>query len=600
MRYKKLLAASLSAAMVLSGCNADKPPETSAVTEEVTTTAATGVTTAAASTTTAAVTAATSAAATTTAGETAAPETYPLTAEFSADRVSDPLKTVILDTIDALGKQVCDYISDPERGIVIAAVSAPGSDSGYDIYRFDESSAEILFTVPRTGTLSHVVRHKENGAEFLIIYFAGAVGRGYPATIITMMDGEPVILSEFDPDDAEYYSGLFYYSAYDLIGDRGVGISAGSNSFIPYHFDGKAFVPYRLHEIRQEYLHELDADKVVPDLYSSVSVYFRENGLVHVNYREMSECEDVRMGDNSPIASLTFVYENGKLRKYDQKHEEQYGFYIEKLPIIDNIAAEGVPEEWSESEISQNKDAIISRYIELKAGEVPDMSELADIEGLTVHVDEEGISDLSFIGELTQLKKLYICVGNEMPWKMPFPETHIKSYDFLKKLVKLEYLTIDGEHEFDLGCLDGLDSLVAFYGWACNITGRTCLENVRYVSTYDSYISAETIVTCFPNIRYLTADHIDCIAPLTKLGSLEAFGIYLGTPLDDIAAVKDCKSLKFLQMSTNKTAPDDSFLLEMDGLMRLRYCYGTFTGETVEKLHEKYPYIEIEAFEPVF
>ena len=34
--------------------------------------------------------------------------------------------------------------------------------------------------------------------------------------------------------------------------------------------------------------------------------------------------------------------------------------------------------------------------------------------------------------------------------------------------------------------------------------------------------------------------------------------------------------------------------------MRLNYCYGTFTEETVEKLHENYPYIEIEAFEPAF
>ena len=38
MRYRKLLAAAIAAVMVLSGCNADKPVETSAVTEEVTTT----------------------------------------------------------------------------------------------------------------------------------------------------------------------------------------------------------------------------------------------------------------------------------------------------------------------------------------------------------------------------------------------------------------------------------------------------------------------------------------------------------------------------------------------------------------------------------
>ena len=41
MRYRKLLAAAMSAVMVLSGCNADKPVETSAATEEATTTSMT-------------------------------------------------------------------------------------------------------------------------------------------------------------------------------------------------------------------------------------------------------------------------------------------------------------------------------------------------------------------------------------------------------------------------------------------------------------------------------------------------------------------------------------------------------------------------------
>ena len=57
MRYKKLLAATMSAVMILSGCNADKPAETSAVTEEVTTTITAEVTTVAATTTTSSTTA---------------------------------------------------------------------------------------------------------------------------------------------------------------------------------------------------------------------------------------------------------------------------------------------------------------------------------------------------------------------------------------------------------------------------------------------------------------------------------------------------------------------------------------------------------------
>ena len=506
----------------------------------------------------------------------------------------------ISDKLDVLNKQVYDYISDPELGIVIAAVSAPVSDSGYDIYRFDESSAELLFSVPRTGTLSHVARHKENGEEFLIIYFAGAVGRGYPATIITMKDDELVILSEYDPDDAEY-NGLFYYPAYDLIGERGVGISAGCNNFIPYHFNGEAFVPYRLHEIRKEYLHELDTDKVVPDLYSAVSVFFRENGLIHVNYRDMSECEDVCMGDNSPTASLTFVYENGNLRRYDQEHEAQYGSYIEKLPVIDNIAAEGVPEDMYDIELKRSKEMGRTKRIELKAGEVPDISGLADVEGLSLLVDDDGMSDLSFVGELTGLRSLYICVGAEEPWKLPLPETHIKSYDFLKKLGKLEYLSIDGEYEFDLGCLDGLGSLVSLSLNACETTGTTRLEKMQFLTVLVSGISEETIVTGFPNLKYLEIGGSSIsITPLCKLKKLEYMQVYLGTPIDDIAAVTECKCLKFLHMTTDKVAPDDRFLLEMSDLMRLNYCFGTFTEETIEKLHEMYPYIEIRGFEPAF
>ena len=59
MKYRTLLAAAISAVMVLSGCNTDKPAETSASAEEVTTTTtSTEITTAAESTTTQTTTAA--------------------------------------------------------------------------------------------------------------------------------------------------------------------------------------------------------------------------------------------------------------------------------------------------------------------------------------------------------------------------------------------------------------------------------------------------------------------------------------------------------------------------------------------------------------
>ena len=205
------------------------------------------------------------------------------------------------------------------------------------------------------------------------------------------------------------------------------------------------------------------------------------------------------------------------------------------------------------------------------------------------------MSDLSFVGELTGLKSLYICVG------AGDGQAYEAVRGILKKLGKLEYLSIDGEYEFDLGCLDGLGSLVSLSLNACETTGTTRLEKMQFLTVLVSGISEETIVTGFPNLKYLEIGGSSIsITPLCRLENLEYLEVYLGTPIDDIAAVTECKCLKFLHMSTNKVAPDDSFLLGMDGLMRLSYCYCTFTEETVEKLREKYPYIEINAFEPAF
>ena len=52
MRHKKLFAVTMTAVMILSGCNTDKPADASAVTEEVTTTTTAESTTTGATTTT--------------------------------------------------------------------------------------------------------------------------------------------------------------------------------------------------------------------------------------------------------------------------------------------------------------------------------------------------------------------------------------------------------------------------------------------------------------------------------------------------------------------------------------------------------------------
>lgn len=217
-------------------------------------------------------------------------------------------------------------------------IAAIGTEHGdyCDIYMFRGNSSELLFRLPRSEALTAVDLYAENREQFLVIYDKGAVGRGYPATVITIKDDEPLILSKYDSESGEL-PALFYLPDADLVCKRGAGTKISNNSVIPYHWNGTSFVPYRLHQITVSELETLDTDNTVINAYAAVSIYRRENGLVHVNYIEASGTQN--NVTDAGIASLTYVYEDDKLRLYNVEKDLHYGFFDTDLPVTDNVAS---------------------------------------------------------------------------------------------------------------------------------------------------------------------------------------------------------------------------------------------------------------------
>lgn len=162
-----------------------------------------------------------------------------------------------------------------------------------------------------------VQRHSENNQEFLIIA-EPIIGAIYPATIITIVNDKPIILSDLeDFDDNEKYRGLFYCIGGNLICDRGQSVSVGATNIIPYYWNSNTddFQSYDLSLISIDELDELDKDEIVSDKNAIDSIYKRSNGLVHVNYKEPEEY------------SRTYVLENEELRMYDLDTDLKYGFF---------------------------------------------------------------------------------------------------------------------------------------------------------------------------------------------------------------------------------------------------------------------------------
>ena len=140
----------------------------------------------------------------------------------------------------------------------------------YDYWCFSEGKARLVLSSKISDDVSSVV-YTEDGVSFLVM-FENIVGGAMPASIVTLQNGEPLILSEYD---GEASPRLWWCPYGEMICKRGNGVSAGSVNVIPYHWDkdSNAFVPYKLTEITKDELHELDIQGIVPDIAGKTDLY---------------------------------------------------------------------------------------------------------------------------------------------------------------------------------------------------------------------------------------------------------------------------------------------------------------------------------------
>lgn len=203
----------------------------------------------------------------------------------------------------------------------------------YDFIFLREDRSELVLSVT-SSIMSHCVKHFENSTDFLIVYDY-APGHGCPASIVTIIDGKPCILSEY-LNSSNNYPKLYYYPQGDIICMRGIGITSGLNNAIPYYWDSERqdFYPYPLHEISFDELKALDKNNIVSEPDKAISIYYRDNGLVHVNYADITEIELGSEADNlRKIASRTYVQTKKGLREYDFETDACYGFFIQSLCV---------------------------------------------------------------------------------------------------------------------------------------------------------------------------------------------------------------------------------------------------------------------------
>ncbi len=213
----------------------------------------------------------------------------------------------------------------------ILAAIAYGTAPSVEIWRFTDKTEE--FIMPFCGMLSDTYGvHSENGINSLVIcnYSQGLAN---PATILSIIGGEVVVFSEYK-GDINSNDLLWYCNVNDaeLICKKGIGISAGSFNVIPYYPDTSEhrYKPYGLTEISIDEARELDKNKVIPDADRAISAYRRDNGLIHINYDNITEAG---FGEEH-IASRTFIAENDCLRPYEDK-DTKYGFFLQALTVTE-------------------------------------------------------------------------------------------------------------------------------------------------------------------------------------------------------------------------------------------------------------------------
>ncbi len=237
-----------------------------------------------------------------------------------------------LDVIesDEAAEEVLEYITS-ESGAVISLIKLENNIREFRLCSEGNTETLILedFFVIGNDAAECCLKYSENGRDFLIA-FSPVIGSAFPADIVTFADNEPLIVSEIDLDGE--YEGLFYSPSGGIVCMRGNGRSIGAHNVIPYYWDNadNAFKPYGLHETDIAELEMLDKGNIIVDKDRIISVYKRDNGLVHVNY--LSTDDDAYLLTEE--ISATYIITEDGLREYSHG-DECFGTYLKVLHITE-------------------------------------------------------------------------------------------------------------------------------------------------------------------------------------------------------------------------------------------------------------------------
>lgn len=259
--------------------------------------------------------------------DTSPPQTAEVTAQTETT-AENALLSAKLTELDGILIASCNYGGSEDD--ILAAI-AYGTAPSVDIWRFTDKTEELV--MPFCGMLSDTYGiHSENGVDSLVIC-GYSPGMANPATVLSLIDGEAVVFSEYKGDIDS--GDLLWYckkNGADLICRKGNGVSMGSYNIIPYYLDvsDNKYKPYGLTEISVDEAKALDKNGVITDIDKAVSAYRRDNGLVHINYDNVTEAD---FGEEH-IASRTFVAENGCLRPYEDG-DLKCGFFLQALTVTE-------------------------------------------------------------------------------------------------------------------------------------------------------------------------------------------------------------------------------------------------------------------------
>lgn len=242
---------------------------------------------------------------------------------LSNSDISDEIMLSINKKAGELNGTILKYDID-ELNNALAVIQH--DETSYDYWFFTADTEALVLTADLYAPTC--IKHIENGETFLIL-FQTVIGPAYPANIVTAVNSKPFVLSQFT--DGSELPKLFYSPFGNIVCMRGIGVSAGACNVLPYYWNEQtgSFIKYGLHEISIDEIKQLDKNNIVENIDGVISAYIRDNGLVHLNYADISESF---MGSDV-IASKTYINTGTELRAYDFDNDAKYGFFLETLSV---------------------------------------------------------------------------------------------------------------------------------------------------------------------------------------------------------------------------------------------------------------------------